>query len=155
MWQRIQTLWWLVAAVAVALFASTDFLLYSVAGTTLPNLGQNSLGVEVLSSRDVLYQSYSVAVVAGISVALSLLSIFIYKMRPYQIRLSLLNTLLILGMLGVIAYTSYDFMEQSGAAFAGVTAWLSLPFVGIIAQLLALRGVLHDEMLVRMSNRIR
>lgn len=155
MWQRIQTIWWLIAVFALGLFLCSDFLLFSLGSTSVPNLAQSSLGIHVLGPNTKMYTSYSVAVIAGISLVLSLASIFIYKMRPYQIRLSILNAFLLLGLIGAIAYTGYDFINQSGAKFAGVTAWLSLPFVAIVAQLLAARGVLQDELLVRMSNRIR
>lgn len=155
MWQRIQTLWWIISILAIALFGLSDFLLYRMSGAALPKFAQSSLGVYDLVSKESIYQSWSVAVISGISIALSLVCIFIYRMRPFQIRLSVLNALVQLGLLATLAYLAYDFTQQSGTEFAGVTAWLSLPFVGIITQILAARAVLQDELLIRMSNRIR
>lgn len=154
MWQRIQTLWWLIAIVAIALFVSQDFLLYRSAGQMLPDLVQSSTGVETLSGQ-VVYSNYIVAALAGISLIGSLICIFIYKMRTFQLRLSVLNALILVGLMLSIGYTCYRFTTLSGADFAGITLWLSLPLIAIIAQVLATRAVLKDEVLIRMSNRLR
>lgn len=156
MWQRIQTLWWCVSIVALVLFATQDFLLLRLEGQTLISFVQSSTGIRQIGAEgDMIYSNWAVAIISGISVALSLVSIFIYKMRSFQIRLSILNALVLVGLICTVAYVAYYFMSQSGAEFAGITLYLSLPLVGIICQVLAARAVLHDEVLVRMSNRIR
>lgn len=163
MWQRIQTLWWVLSIVAIALFATQDILLYEFKahGISLLQCVQSSTGISPKSALldeigiHVSYNNYSVAILSGISIVLSLVSIFIYKMRTFQLRLSILNALVQVGILLAVAYTGYMFTSQAGASFAGITVWLSLPLVGIILQVMAARAVLQDEMLVRMSNRIR
>ncbi len=84
---------------------------------------------------------------------ISLTSIFIYKMRAFQIRLSILNAFVLLGLVGMIAYLGFDF--QSTGASLGIKAWLALPFISIIFQALAAQGVIKDELIIRMSNRLR
>lgn len=84
---------------------------------------------------------------------ISLTSIFIYKMRAFQIRLSILNALVLLGLVGMIAYLGFNF--QSEGASLGIKAWLALPFISIIFQALAAQGVIKDELIIRMSNRLR
>lgn len=76
-------------------------------------------------------------------------------MRSFQLRLSILNALVLIGVLLCVAYTGYRFVSISGAEFAGIRLWLSLPLIAIIMQVLAALAVLKDETLVRMSNRLR
>lgn len=159
MWQRIQTVWWILSILAVTLFGLQDILYFRsdlVGGAAL--FVQTSTGVALktdLLDTGALYTNWTTAILLGFSVVISLTSIFIYKMRPFQLRLSILNALVLVGALLSVGYTAYRFSSTAGASFSGVSMWLSLPFIAIILQLLAARAVLQDEMLVRMSQRIR
>lgn len=155
MWQRVQTVWWLIAIIALLFFAVYDFTYYSVSTRPFELLQHNSLGI-YSSNIGYIYHTYAVAVLVSISILLSLLSIFIYKMRPYQIRLSILNIFILLGILGVWVYSVYSFTSiHEGIKFEGISLWLSMPLVAIVAQLLATRAVVKDELLIRMSQRLR
>lgn len=160
MWQRIQTVWWLIAILAVAWFSLQDFAYYHMPATpndSYQDIAHNAFGmsIKIGDSTAGIYTSWAVAILCGISVIISLVSIFIYKMRPYQIRLSVLNALVLVGLLGVILYQGYNFTSGGRAVFDGISVWLSMPLVAIVAQLLAARAVIQDELLVRMSNRLR
>lgn len=155
MWQRIQTLWWLLSIIAVALFASQNILLYSIGGEVLPSQALRSYAVINLSDGATFNSSYSLAILSGISIVISAVSIAIYKMRTFQLRLSILNALILFGTMCLLGFMAYEDKGSSVGVELGVTLWTSFPLVGIILQVLAARAVLQDEMLVRMSNRIR
>lgn len=152
MWQRIQTLWWLLAIVAMALFGTQSILLYTAAGELLPSHALHSYGVQMIADGQLVERNYLVAILTGVSIALSVVSIFAYKMRTFQFRLSVLGCIVLLGILCAVAYLAY--LVPEGVS-VGITVWLSMPLVALILQLMAIRGVLKDEMLVRMSSRIR
>ena len=79
--------------------------------------------------------------------------IFAYNNRPLQSRLCI--GCILLDILWVAFYAYKGFVEgQEGAAFK-VEFAAALPVVCIILYALARRGVLHDERLVRESDRIR
>lgn len=155
MWQRIQTLWWLLAIVAMVLFASNEVLLFSLSGEVVPKLALTGCGIEERVSGELWQSNWLIAILSGVSVVLSLVSIFIYKMRTFQMRLSILNIFVLLGTLGAVAYLAYKTVGIEETISVGITVWLAMPLVAIILQALAARSVLADEMLVRMSNRLR
>lgn len=156
MWQRIQTVWWILASLIMALFAVQDLLLFFVSGQgATVGYVLTSMGVARISDGDVVYSTWAISVLAWTSVALSLVSISIYKMRPFQLRLSILNALILVGLIVYIGYVAYSFYSQVGAVGYGFKVWLALPIITIILQIMAARGVLRDETLVRMSSRLR
>lgn len=153
MWQRIQTVWWILSILSIALFATQDLLLFTPNGESIPSFVLRSSGLVEIASDTTIKSSYSLLIIEAISIIISLTSIFIYKMRAFQIRLSILNAFVLLGLIGMIAYLGFDF--QSAGASLGIKAWLALPFISIIFQALAAQGVIKDELIIRMSNRLR
>ena len=152
MWQRIQTVWWILSILCIALFATQDLLLFTPNGESIPSFVLRSYGLVEIASDTTIKSSYSLLIIEAISIIISL-SIFIYKMRAFQIRLSILNAFVLLGLVGMIAYLGFDF--QSAGASLGIKVWLALPFISIIFQALAAQGVIKDELIIRMSNRLR
>ncbi len=153
MWQRIQTVWWILSILSIALFATQDLLLFTPNGESIPSFVLRSSGLVEIASDTTIKSSYSLLIIEAISIIISLTSIFIYKMRAFQIRLSILNAFVLLGLVGMIAYLGFDF--QSAGASLGIKVWLALPFISIIFQALAAQGVIKDELIIRMSNRLR
>lgn len=86
---------------------------------------------------------------------INLFTIFLYNKRPLQASLCMLNIVLI--CLWIAAYCYYvfcDVISHGGMGFKPAFAtWL--PLVAIIFYLLARRGIISDEKLVRSTDRIR
>lgn len=83
-------------------------------------------------------------VVQGLSAALSVYTIFLYKKRPQQARLCLAGLALV--------FVWYVLL----AVYQGYVETIDcLPMVNAILILLARRGILADEKLVRAADRIR
>ena len=78
-------------------------------------------------------------------------TIALYKARMVQIRLSIFNTVVLLGLQGWIAY-HYFFIPIPGATFS-ITA--IFPVIAAILTLLAIRYIGRDEAIVRAMNRLR
>jgi hypothetical protein len=133
--QRIQTIWLLLAAAAS--FATLKFSFYS-------GNKDNNLFEELTGSSHFLLMILSVAV--GL---LALITIFLYKNRKLQIRLSLLGIVLQLAVLAVYfqqlkTYVQGNFTLTSGVSFI-------IPVFFILAWL----GIRKDEKLIKSMDRLR
>ena len=136
MWQRIQTLY---LAIAAALLAA---MLWSAkAVIALP-------GGESECVRFTTYIPYLVLII--ISLLLELLALTTFKHRGFQLRTAVLASLILLGLQGWLVV---DFLETRQAmAFRPAAVF---PLVSIILNVLAIRGIWVDEMLVRSASRLR
>jgi Na+-translocating ferredoxin:NAD+ oxidoreductase RnfD subunit len=133
--QRIQTIWLLLAAAAS--FATLKLSFYS-------GNKDNNLFEELTGSSHFLLMILSVAV--GL---LALITIFLYKNRKLQIRLSLLGIVLQLAVLAVYfqqlkTYVQGNFTLTSGVSFI-------IPVFFILAWL----GIRKDEKLIKSMDRLR
>ena len=92
----------------------------------------------------------------GVSALLSLLTIFMYKNRKFQMTLCS-----IILLFSVLWYVDYLVMYFGLVGLENVTGEMSLtfgsclPLVGIILVVMARKGVNDDEKLVRAADRIR
>jgi hypothetical protein len=80
-----------------------------------------------------------------------ILTIFLYKARMVQIRISIFNTVVLLGQQGLITYYIF-FKPVLGATFS-ITA--VFPLAAAILTILAIRYIGRDEATVRSLNRLR
>lgn len=114
------------------------------------------------SVGDSVQSTVYLGVVLALATLLPLITIFLFKNRLLQLRLCVVEMVLLVGaavMEGVYYYLS-------GRAFAGldhpedtvlqgVHVPIALPIVCLIFAFLAARAVFHDELLVRAADRIR
>lgn len=132
--QRIQSIWLLLAAIAilcllfVPVFTSAEGNIYVTSNTPL-----------VIST-----------VLAGL---ISLVNIFNFRNRKLQTRIASVNILLILG----VSFWLSQLAKQlpGGLEKAGIGAGLFLPLTAIIFTYLAIKGIKNDEKLIRSADRLR
>ena len=86
-----------------------------------------------------------------VSIVATIAAICLYKARMIQIRISIYNIVVMLGLQGWIAYF-YFFNPIPGAAFTFIAI---LPLCAIIMTLLAIRYIGRDEAILRSINRLR
>lgn len=144
--QRTQTIWLLLAAITilcllfVPVFSTeangTSYILY---GSGLKYTGGDK-NIPLLIST----------VLAGL---ISLANIFNYRNRPLQRRIASLNILLILGLSFWLSQLGKHM--PGGLEKADIGAGLFLPLAAIIFTLLAIKGIKHDEQLIRSADRLR
>ena len=127
MWQRVQTLY---LFLATALIAALFFC---------------------HKAGDVFYTDYWPYLVLLIVVAfLNVTALTTYKHRIFQMRTATLSAIILLGLQ---IWLVVDFIKTHNNPVFTVTA--VFPIVAMILNLLAARGILADELLVRNSNRLR
>ena len=93
-------------------------------------------------------------VCALISVLLSLGAIFAYRNRSLQVRLTRYASA-VKGLLLLMAVGLFLAVPHSTGALVSYGVALPLPLIGIVLDLLAVRGIRKDEELVRSLDRIR
>lgn len=138
--QRKQTLWLLLSAVCAALTLKFPFF----NGTVLT--GTNGVEGAELTATDNIF----LLVLAIATAVVALITIFLFKNRKLQLKLSFV------GLLLSVAFAALNFYYIQNFAPGGRLSLTSLfTFFAVIGFLLALQGIRSDEKLVRSLNRLR
>jgi peptidoglycan/LPS O-acetylase OafA/YrhL len=136
MLQRIQTIWLLFASVCV--FLTLKFSTYS--GTTK----------DLIPSAFLTGTSTIPLIMATLVIGIvSLITIFLYKNRKLQLRLTLLCILLE----ALLIFLYYNQIKTFTGGAISITALFHLGVV--VFLILAARGISSDEKLIKDSNRLR
>ena len=147
--QRIQTVYLLIVAVLMVIAMSNpvgDFIAPDLALTKFTNLALVTAdGVSDYAP----WALFAILLAVGI---LSMVTIFLFKKRMLQIRLTLFSSIILIGYYVVLVVFVLNLKGDSTFA----PSWsLCLPLVSIILNYLAIRGIGKDEMMVRAYNTIR
>ncbi len=108
------------------------------------------LGVLII----VNYPMWPLFLLALVAASLSIYTIFKFKQRPLQARLSVLAAVLFLLWYPAVVLVN-KFMMPSGLQYDIANVWGALPAVSAILCMLARKGIMDDERLVRAADRIR
>ena len=108
------------------------------------------LGVLII----VNYPMWPLFLLSLVASSLSIFTIFKYKRRPLQARLSVIAAVLFLLWYPAVLLVN-KFMMPSGLQFDIVNVWGALPAISAILCMLARKGIMDDERLVRAADRIR
>ena len=127
MWQRIQTLYLLLATgLVVSLFFCTK-------------------------AGDIPFTEYwPYLVLLIVTGFLQVMALTTYKHRVFQMRTAVLSAIILVGLQGWLVY---DFISTHNDPVFHVTA--VFPVVAVILDFLAARSILADELLVRSADRLR
>lgn len=100
--------------------------------------------------------TFYLALMAGIVAGIAMYSIFRYDNRLLQMQLSLVNTLLMSGIIGISFYfISLGEKTFGEPKYGSFLIGFYLPMAGLIANVLANRFIRKDEKLVRSADRMR
>lgn len=148
--QRIQTVYLILAVIAliacmclpVGTFVSYEtFAWFNNWGVTVEN--------SVIDSSP-----WGMLAILLLSAVISVATIFLYKNRMLQIRLSVFNIILLVGYYIVFAVFTTVLKNRLGVEYR--LSWaLCLPFVAMVLIYLAIRGIAKDEVMVRAADRLR
>lgn len=148
--QRIQTVYLsLVTAILVAsmcLPMGVFTKLNLVSGYTFKPLGFEVEGT--------FYSTWGVFGILLLSAIVALATIFLYKNRMLQIRMSIFNSVLILGYYAAFLTFMFVLEKNLGARFEVHWA-LFLPLVAIVLNVFAIRAIGRDEVMVKAADRLR
>jgi len=84
---------------------------------------------------------------------LSFTTIFMFKKRMLQIRMTIFSTILLVGYYATLI--TFIFMLKDDSMTFSASWTLCLPFVAIILNWLAIRAIGKDEVLVKAYDRLR
>jgi hypothetical protein len=112
-------------------------------------------GVHLLGANaEIIFNGWPVLFLDVICVVLFIVTIFMYKKRVLQMRISTINIFLNLGLSGVIYYFTWHGASILEGPFSLRTGFI-LPIISAILIYLAIRAIAKDEALVRSIDRIR
>jgi Na+-transporting NADH:ubiquinone oxidoreductase subunit NqrE len=158
MWQRIQTVFLLIAIIALI---TTIFLpiwgYQEPSGTTHELYPLHYTITQDAASREVrstAYLPYSITAILAIAAAtIAIIEIRKYKNRMVQMKLGALNSLFMAGAIASAVIFSNGFFKTFQGGSYGLGLWL--PGVAVVCNLLANFFIRKDEKLVRDSGRLR
>ncbi len=97
---------------------------------------------------------WPVAVLCGLAVLLLGVTVFCYRRRRLQLRLSVVAVVLELGLFGLMYYYWRVVLQEGG--FIGRLDWpFVMPLVAVVLTVLGLLGVRRDEAYLRRMDRLR
>ena len=152
--QRIQTVYLLIAEILLGVLFFVPFAEIAGKEGNIYRFDIQGMSLEGAQKPDIINSSLPVIILLAISMILILATIFLFKNRVLQMKLSLINIFVLLG-LGVLIY--YD-ARSSAKILSGVysfTIYLVFPLISAILIYLANRAIRKDELLVRSIDRIR
>lgn len=154
--QRIQTMYLFLVVVLLVVTMCLP-LGYFVVDTPPMQYAFTPTGV---SLGEGYQSSWGLLAILLLSAIVALASIFLYKNRMLQIRMTVFNSVLLVGFyLAFVAF--YMILKGDVNALLNVKVslrvhWaLSFPLVAIILNYLAIRAIGHDEVLVKAADRLR
>jgi hypothetical protein len=153
MLQRVQTIFLiasllLVGALLFVTFAEIigaegDLYVFDIAGV-------HSMDADT----EVIFKGWPVLILVVICIVLFIVTIFNYKRRVFQMRISTINIFLNLGLSGVIYYFTWHGAKLLEGQFT-LSPGFILPIINVVLIYLAIRAIARDEALVRSVDRIR
>lgn len=133
--QRIQTLWLLTAAVCSFLTLKFEFY----AGTDTNNIAK-----QLTSQYNLLF----IILAAGTGIA-SLITIFLYKQRKLQMRIAGIT------LIAAAAFITLLFLKLKDFTTGTISLWSVFYFAIPVLLIMALRGIVKDEKLIKSMDKLR
>ncbi len=151
MLQRIQTVYLLISLVLMGILGFVP-LGEIASGTLLYSFG--SRGV-IADTGTLVYNGWPLLVLLLIIVFLHVFTISKFKNRILQIRLTIINILLMIGFMLVSWYFISASLTQIGEGVYSFKLPMAFPIVAAVLDYLAIRAIGSDEALIRSLDRIR
>lgn len=150
--QRIQSFYLLVIVVLFGVLLFTPLIDFSQEGRVFILNYQGIVAAE--DPSQVILNTILLTALEGVVMLLAFISIFLFKNRLLQIRLTIANIVLMIGFYAMLFVYVYVAKTSVGLDFH-LRMPVVFPLVGIILSWLAVRAIGKDERLVRSLNRIR
>lgn len=147
--QRIQTVYLLIVAILMVVMMSFP-VGHFYTETTVSDM--TNLAV-VAPDGSANYAPWALFAILVLVAVLALATIFLYKKRMFQIRLTLFSSIVLIGYYATLAAFVWGTLKECGSFTPSWT--LCLPLVSIILNWLAIRAIGKDEMLVKAYERLR
>lgn len=152
--QRIQTVYLLIIA---ALLSAMFFLPLAVLQSADTLFEFDVLGmhdIQAAAGQELFYPAWALSALTAAMIVIAFITIFLYKSRILQIRLSIFNAILMVGFYALFAFFIWN-IKSTVSVDLHVKFALSFPLIGLIFDCLAIRNIGADEVLVRSLDRLR
>ena len=147
--QRIQTIYLLVVSILAIICMCSP--VGSIIASTKEISEFSNLCI-TLSDGTKDYAPWALFVILLVIAGVSLGTIFLFKKRMLQIRLTIFSSVLLIGY--YITLVAFILLLADGASFT--PSWtICLPFVALVLNWLAIRAIGADEALVKAYDRLR
>jgi hypothetical protein len=157
MWQRIQTVFLIIAIISLIAAIIFPIWIHQALGQTHKLFAFHYTITQTNHTDRMLVREYLpyclTAILAVASITLSIIELGKYKDRVLQMKLGALNSLFLAGTILSAFIFSNQLSEEFQGGHFGLGLWL--PGIAVICNLLANRFIRRDEKLVRDSNRLR
>lgn len=155
MWQRIQTVFLLVVITSMVGLLLMPIWVYQPETENSHKLFALQYTEKTNGIPNILYMPYAITGMLAIAaVTVAFISLRKFKDRMLQMKLGVLNSLLMLGTMVAIVIFIMDLAKtHNGAGQYGSGFWMIA--IGVAANFLANRFIRRDEKLVRDSERLR
>ena len=153
MWQRIQTLYLFISGVTSTLLLLVTLFTVNPSGQEVLYTA-NFTGLIVSGWTSIKYFNLVTFVLTSLVTILSFATIFLYKWRTLQIRLTIIGLLLMVAAIVAFAYMLWQQADLLQAT-TKMQGWIVLPVISLLCLYMAMRNIIKDDILVRASNRLR
>lgn len=152
--QRIQTVYLLIAEMLIGILFFVPFGEIAAKEGGIYRFDIKGVYLEGIQKPEIIYSSLPLVILWAVSLVLILATIFLFKNRILQMRLSTINIFIQLGFGGLIFYYIYSSTKLLSGVYS-LTIYLVFPVISAILIYLAVRAIAKDELLVRSIDRIR
>ena len=149
--QRIQTLYLLVVAALMAVTLFVPLAWFAADGAEYRLYAFSLQTLEGGAVQGTVYMGLLLLA----SCLLPLVTIFLFRRRMLQIRLCVVEMVLLLGAVAMEAIYYYLSARAFSDAAMYARGFIALPLVGLFFAYLAVRAIFRDELMVRAADRIR
>lgn len=152
--QRIQTVYLLITVVLISLIYFFPFAYFVVE----QDMSMYHISIQGLISETTgaipLFRVIPIIIIVTFIVLIGIVSLLLFKRRIIQIKLCIINIVLMVGLQGLIYYYISVSKHQLGSITSFSFIFI-LPIVSAILTYLAIRRIAKDEALVRSMDRLR
>ncbi|MDO5664281.1 MAG: DUF4293 domain-containing protein [Bacteroidia bacterium] len=150
MLQRIQTVFLILASVCMLVATVTPLASFFYNGdpVVFEAMGMHRNG-------NLENSTWALFVIGAFSSLLAIITVFLFKTRMLQIRISIFNIFLMVGFYLYFAFLIFRINPEAGLQFQKIGVGIIMPVIAIIFTYLAIRKIGADEVLVRSLNRLR
>ena len=152
--QRIQTVYLLIAEILIGLFYLVPFAGIKVKDGVVYRADIQGIYLEGTPNAGLIQRHWPIFLLWVILLILIFATIFLYKNRKLQIRLSNFSLLAILGLAGLTLFEVFSGTQRLSGQFT-LTAYMIFPVIAALFIILANRAIRKDDFLVRSIDRIR
>lgn len=150
MFQRIQTVFLVLAATAMLVASATPLTTFYYNGDEVVF---EAIGIYLNETLN--DSTWGLFVISLTSSLLALITTVLYRNRILQIRLSIFNIILMIGFYLFFGFIFYKVYSVEELLFNKIGIGLIMPVIAIILTILAIRKIGSDEALVQSLNRLR